>query len=94
MTTTVRWLSGSAIVLVLLQAVLVGQGLFLRRSIEDRTPRLDRQRDLCRGDRARRSRQSSAFVAASCNRSALGLGVLIALLTVAQIGLGVLRAWW
>ena len=29
MTTTVRWLSGITMVLVLLQAVLIGQGLFL-----------------------------------------------------------------
>jgi hypothetical protein len=87
MTTTVRWLSGITMVLVLLQAVLVGQGLYLGEP----------SRITLHGWIG-----SMTFVGAivlaglviigvrrsELNRSALGPGLLIALLTVAQIGLG------
>ena len=87
MTTTVRWLSGITMVLVLLQAVLVGQGLYLGEP----------SRITLHGWIG-----SVTFVGAivlaglviigvrcgELNRSALGPGLLIALLTVAQIGLG------
>ena len=87
MTTTVRWLSGITIVLVLLQAVLVGQGLYLGEP----------SRITLHGWIG-----SVTFVGAivlaglviigvrrsELNRSALSPGLLIALLTVAQIGLG------
>jgi hypothetical protein len=87
MTTTVRWLSGITMVLVLLQAVLVGQGHYLGEP----------SRITLHGWIG-----SMTFVGAivlaglviigvrrsELNRSALGPGLLIALLTVAQIGLG------
>jgi uncharacterized membrane protein len=87
MTTTVRWLSGITMALVLLQAVLIGQGLYLG----------DPSRIALHGWIG-----NLTFVGAivlvgfvlicvrrgELSRPALGLGVLIALLTVAQIGLG------
>jgi hypothetical protein len=87
MTTIVRWLSGITMVLVLLQAVLIGQGLYLG----------DPSRIAVHGWIGNVT-FVGAFVLAGLvfmsvrrgelSRAALGLGVLIALLTVAQIGLG------
>ncbi len=87
MTTIVRWLSGITMALVLLQAVLIGQALYLG----------DPSRTALHGWIG-----SVTFVGVivlagfvvigvrrgELRRPALGLGVLIALLTVAQIGLG------
>ena len=87
MTTTVRWLSGITMVLVLLQAVLVGQGLYLGEP----------SRITLHGWIGSVTFVGAIVLAAlviigvrrgELNRSALGPGVLIALLTVAQIGLG------
>ncbi|MDF2759991.1 MAG: hypothetical protein K0S99_2625 [Thermomicrobiales bacterium] len=87
MTTTVRWLSGITMVLVLLQAVLVGQGLYLGEP----------SRITLHGWIGSVTFVGALVLAAlviigvrrgELNRSALGPGVLIALLTVAQIGLG------
>ncbi len=87
MTTTVRWLSGITIALVLLQAVLIGQGLFLG----------DPSRIALHGWIGNVTFVGAIVLAAlvftgvrrgELSRPALGLGVLIALLTVAQIGLG------
>ena len=92
MTTTVRWLSGITMVLVLLQAVLVGQGLYLGEP----------SRITLHGWIGSVTFVGAIVLAAlviigvrrgELNRSALGPGLLIALLTVAQIGLGY-RAWW
>ena len=87
MTTTVRWLSGITMVLVLLQAVLVGQGLYLG----------EQSRITLHGWIGSVTFVGAIVLAAlviigvrrsELNRSALGPGLLIALLTVAQIGLG------
>jgi hypothetical protein len=87
MTTTVRWLSGITMALVLLQAVLIGQGLFLG----------DPSRIALHGWIGNLTFVGAIVLAGfvlicvrrgDLSRSALGLGVLIALLTVAQIGLG------
>ena len=86
MTTAVRWLSGITMALVLLQAVLIGQGLFLG----------DPSRIALHGWIGNVTFVGvivlAGLVAISVRRGelrrpALGLGVLIALLTVAQIGL-------
>ena len=87
MTTAVRWLSGITMALVLIQAVLIGQGLFLG----------DPSRTALHGWIG-----NVTFVAAivlaglsiisvrrgELSRPAVGLSVLVAVLTVAQIGLG------
>jgi hypothetical protein len=87
MTMAMRWLSGITMVLVLIQAVLIGQALFLG----------DPSRTTLHGWMG-----NATFVLAialaglsaisvrrgELNRAALGLSVLIALLVVAQIGLG------
>jgi hypothetical protein len=87
MTTTVRWLSGITMVLVLLQAVLVGQGLYLGEP----------SRITLHGWIGSVTLVGAIVLAglviigvrrSELNRSALGPGLLIALLTVAQIGLG------
>ena len=87
MTTTVRWLSGITMVLVLLQAVLVGQGLYLGEP----------SRITLHGWIGSVTFVGAIVLAAlviigvrrsELNRSSLGPGLLIALLTVAQIGLG------
>jgi uncharacterized membrane protein len=87
MTTIVRWLSGITMVLVLLQAVLIGQGLFLG----------DPSRIALHGWIGNLTFVGAIVLAGfvlicvrrgELSRSALGLSVLIALLTVAQIGLG------
>jgi hypothetical protein len=84
---TVRWLSGITMALVLLQAVLIGQGLYLG----------DRSRIAFHGWIGNVTFVGVIVLAAlvsigvrrgELSRPALGLGVLIALLTVAQIGLG------
>jgi hypothetical protein len=87
MATTVRWLSGITMALVLIQAVLIGQGLFLG----------DPSRTALHGWIGNVT-FVGAFVLAGLSvisvrrgelgRPALGLSVLVALLTVAQIGLG------
>ena len=87
MTTTVRWLSGITMVLVLIQAVLIGQSLFLG----------DPSRTTLHGWLGNVT-FVGAFVLTGLSvisvrrgelgRPALGLSVLVALLTVAQIGLG------
>jgi hypothetical protein len=87
MTTTVRWLSGITMALVLIQAVLIGQGLFLG----------DPSRTTLHGWIG-----NVTFVAAivlaglsiisvrrgELSRPAVSLSVLVAVLTIAQIGLG------
>jgi hypothetical protein len=87
MTTAVRWLSGITMALVLIQAVLIGQGLFLG----------DPSRTALHGWIG-----NVTFVAAivlaglsiisvrggELSRPAVGLSILVAVLTVAQIGLG------
>ena len=87
MTTIVRWISGITMALVLLQAVLIGQGLYLG----------DQSRTALHGWIG-----SVTFVGAivlaslvalgvrrgELSRPALGLAAVIALLTIAQIGLG------
>ena len=87
MVTTVRWLSGITMALVLIQAVLIGQSLFLG----------DPSRTTLHGWLG-----NVTFVAVivltglsvisvrrgDLSRPAIGLSVLVALLTVAQIGLG------
>jgi uncharacterized membrane protein len=87
MTTIVRWLSGITMVLVLLQAVLIGQGLFLG----------DPSRIALHGWIGNLTFVGAIVLAGfvlicvrrgELSRSALGLSLLIALLTVAQIGLG------
>lgn len=87
MTTIVRWLSGITMVLVVLQAVLIGQGLYLG----------DPSRIALHGWIGNVTFVGAVGLAAlvfmsvrrgELSRPALGLGVLIALLTVAQIGLG------
>lgn len=87
MTTTVRWLSGTTMALVLIQAVLIGQGLYLG----------DPSRTALHGWIGNVTFVGAIVLAGlafmgvrrgELSRSALGLGVLIALLTVAQIGLG------
>src|SRR5918998_2629819 len=87
MTTTVRWLSGITIALVLIQAVLIGQALFLG----------DPSRTALHGWIGNVTFLGAILLAGlvvigvrrgELRRPALGLGVLVALLTVAQIGLG------
>ena len=87
MTTTVRWLSGITIVLVLLQAVLIGQGLYLG----------DRSLIAFHGWIGNVTFVGAIVLAGlvmlgvrrgELSRPVLGLSVLIALLTIAQIGLG------
>jgi uncharacterized membrane protein len=87
MATIVRWLSGITMALVLVQAVLIGQGLFLG----------DPSRTTLHGWIG-----NVTFIAAivlaglsiisvrrgELSRPAVGLSVLVAVLTVAQIGLG------
>jgi hypothetical protein len=87
MTTAVRWLSSITMVLVLIQAVLIGQGLFLG----------DPSRTALHGWIGNIT-FLGVFVLAGLSimgvrrgelsRPALGLSVLVTLLTVAQIGLG------
>ncbi len=87
MTTAVRWLSGITMVLVLIQAVLIGQGLFLG----------DPSRTTLHGWIGNITFLGAFGLAGlsimgvrrgELSRAALGLSVLVALLTVAQIGLG------
>ena len=87
MTMIVRWLSGITMALVLLQAVLIGQGLFLG----------DPSQITLHGWIGNLTFVGAIVLAGfvlicvrrgELSRSALGLGVLIAILTVAQIGLG------
>jgi hypothetical protein len=87
MTTIVRWLSGITMALVLLQAVLIGQGLYLG----------DPSRITLHGWIGNLTFVGAIVLAGlvlmsvrrgELSRPALGLAVLIALLTVAQIGLG------
>jgi hypothetical protein len=87
MTTAVRWLSGITMALVLLQAVLIGQGLYLG----------DASRIALHGWIGNLTFVGAVVLAGlaiigvrrgELSRPALGLGVLIALLMVAQIGLG------
>jgi hypothetical protein len=87
MTMIVRWLSGITMALVLLQAVLIGQGLYLgdpsRIAFHGWIGNLTFVRAIV----------LAGFVVicvrrGELSRPALGLGMLIALLTVAQIGLG------
>ena len=87
MTTTVRWLSGITMVLVLIQAALIGQGLYLGEP----------SRTALHGWLGNVTFVAVIILAGlvvmgvrrgDLNRLALGLGALITLLTVAQIGLG------
>ncbi|MBW3633040.1 MAG: hypothetical protein KY456_08420 [Chloroflexi bacterium] len=87
MTTAVRWLSGITIALVLIQAVLIGQGLFLG----------DPSRTALHGWIGNITFLGAVVLAGLCvmgvrrgelSRPALGLSVLVVILTVAQIGLG------
>ena len=87
MTTTVRWLSGIMMALVLVQAVLIGQGLYLG----------DPSRTALHGWIGNATFVGAIVLAVlavisvrrdQIGRPVLGLSVLIALLTVAQIGLG------
>jgi len=87
MATTVRWLSGITMVLVLIQAALIGQALYLG----------DPSRTALHGWLGNVTFVGALVLAAlvvisvrreELSRVALGLAILIALLTVAQIGLG------
>ena len=87
MATTVRWLSGITMVLVLIQAALIGQGLYLG----------DPSRTALHGWIGNVTFVGALVLAGlvaisvrrgELSRLALGLGVLVALLTIAQIGLG------
>ena len=87
MATTVRWLSAITMVLVLIQAVLIGQGLFLG----------DPSRTTLHGWIGNATVVGAIVLAGlsvisvrrgELSRPAIGLSVLVALLTVAQIGLG------
>ena len=87
MTTTVRWLAGITLALVLVQAVLIGQGLFLG----------DPSRTALHGWVGNVTFVGAIVLAGlsiisvrrgEIGRPVLGLSVLVALLTVAQIGLG------
>ena len=87
MTTTVRWLAGITLALVLVQAVLIGQGLFLG----------DPSRTALHGWVGNVTFVGAIVLAGLSvisvrrgviGRPVLGLSVLVALLTVAQIGLG------
>jgi hypothetical protein len=87
MATTVRWLSGITMVLVLIQAALIGQALYLG----------DPSRTALHGWIGNVTFVGALVLAAlvvisvrreELSRVALGLAILIALLTVAQIGLG------
>ena len=87
MTTAVRWLSGITLALVLIQAVLIGQALFLG----------DPSRTSLHGWIGNITFLGAFVLAGLCimgirrgelSGPALGLSVLVALLTVAQIGLG------
>jgi hypothetical protein len=87
MTTTVRWLAGITMALVLVQAVLIGQALFLG----------DPSRTALHGWIGNVTFLGAILLAGlvaigvrrgELRRPALGLGALVALLTVAQIGLG------
>lgn len=87
MTTTVRWLSGITMVLVLIQAALIGQGLYLG------DPSRTALHGLIGNVTFVGALVLAGLVATSVRRGelsrlALGLGVLVALLTIAQIGLG------
>jgi hypothetical protein len=87
MATTVRWLSGITMVLVSIQAVLIGQGLFLG----------DSSRTTLHGWIGNATVVGAIVLAGlsvfsvrrgELSRPAIVLSVLVALLTVAQIGLG------
>jgi hypothetical protein len=87
MATTVRWLSGITIALVLIQAVVIGQSLFLG----------DPSRTALHGWIGNvtfvgvivlTGLSAISVRRGHLSRPALGLSVLVALLTVAQIGLG------
>ena len=87
MTTAVRWLSGITIALVLIQAVLIGQSLFLG----------DPSRTALHGWIGNVTFVGAVVLAGlsaisvrrgELSRPVLGLSILVALLTVAQIGLG------
>ena len=87
MTTAVRWLSGLTMVLVLIQAVLIGQSLFLG----------DPSLTALHGWIGNVTFLGVVVLAGltimgvrrgELSRPALGLSVLVTLLTVAQIGLG------
>jgi hypothetical protein len=87
MTTTVRWLSGITMALVLIQAVLIGQGLFLD----------DPSRTTLHGWIGNVTFVAAIILAGlsvisvrrgELSRPAVGLSVLVAVLTVVQIGLG------
>jgi hypothetical protein len=87
MTTIVRWLAGITMALVLLQAVLIGQGLYLG----------DPSRTALHGWVGTVTFVGAIILAGfvalgvrrgELRRPALGLGVVIAILMIAQIGLG------
>ncbi len=87
MTTTVRWLSGITIALVLLQAVLIGQGLYLGgRSLIAIHGWIGNVTFV--GTIVLVGLIVIGVRRGELSRNALTLGVLIALLIVAQIGLG------
>jgi hypothetical protein len=87
MATTVRWLSAITTVLVLIQAVLIGQGLFLgdpsRTTLHGWIGNVT-----VVGAIALAGLSAISVRRGEISRRAVGLSVLVALLTVAQIGLG------
>ncbi len=87
MTTAVRWLAGITMALVLLQAVLIGQGLYLGgRSLIAIHGWIGNVTFV--GTIVLVGLIVIGVRRGELSRNALGLGVLIALLIVAQIGLG------
>jgi hypothetical protein len=87
MATTVRWLSGITMALVLIQAVLIGQGLFLgnpsRTALHGWVGNVTVVAVL-----ALAGLSAISVRRGEISRLALGLSALVALLTIAQIGLG------
>ncbi len=87
MATTVRWLAGITLALVLIQAVLIGQGLFLG----------DSRRIIVHGWIGNMTFVGVIVLAVlsaisvrrgELSRPATGLSIPVALLTVVQVGLG------
>jgi hypothetical protein len=87
MATTIRWLSAITMVLVLIQDVLIGQGLFLgdpsRTTLHGWIGNVTFV-----GAIALAGLSAISVRRGEISRPAVGLSVLVALLTVAQIGLG------
>ena len=87
MATTVRWLSGITMALVLIQAVLIGQSLFL--GDPSRTTQHGWIGNVTFvGVIVLTGLSVISVRRGDLSRPAIGLSVLVAILTVAQIGLG------